>query len=70
MASFDELIPAPSVMVGADPLRAATAAHLARYKGTTRMHTESDLRIYLTWCAERNLQPLTVGRHQVELYIR
>jgi integrase/recombinase XerD len=70
MASFDELIPAPSVMVGVDPLRAATAAHLARYKGTTRMHTESDLRIYLTWCAERNLQPLTVGRHQVELYIR
>lgn len=32
-----------------DPLLRAVAAHLARYKGLTRTHTESDLRIYLRW---------------------
>lgn len=30
-----------------DPHVRAVAAHLARYKGLTRSHTESDLRIYL-----------------------
>jgi hypothetical protein len=34
------------------------------------MHTESDLRIYLDWCVRRGLEPLAVGRHQVELYVR
>jgi hypothetical protein len=48
MASFDELIPASSATFGVDPLRVAIAAYLAGYKGTTRLHTESDLRIYLT----------------------
>jgi hypothetical protein len=28
------------------------AAYLARFKGTSREHTESDLRCYLAWCAE------------------
>lgn len=31
-------------------LRQAVAAHLARYTGQTRTHTESDLRAFLTWC--------------------
>jgi site-specific recombinase XerD len=70
MASYDELIPARSAPLDADPLRAATAAYLARYRGTTRMHTESDLRIYLTWCTDRDVKPLTARRHQVELYVR
>jgi integrase/recombinase XerD len=70
MTSFDESIPAPSATFGVDPLRVAIAAYLARYKGATRLHTESDLRIYLTWCAERDLEPLTARRHQVELYVR
>ncbi|MGD8151385.1 hypothetical protein [Ornithinimicrobium sp. Y1694] len=35
-----------------DPLVRAVAANLARYKGLTRSHTESDLRIWLRWCAE------------------
>ena len=30
-----------------DQLRLAVAAHLARFKGTSREHTESDLRCYL-----------------------
>ena len=30
-----------------DPVRLAAAAYLARFKGQTRVHTESDLRAYL-----------------------
>jgi len=51
-------------------LRLATSAYLGRYTGTSRSHSESDLRIYLAWCAERDLAPLTVGRQQVEIYVR
>src|SRR5215470_11169335 len=36
----------------------------------SRVHTESDLRIYLAWCAERSVYPLAVERAQVELYVR
>src|SRR5690349_8137008 len=32
-------------------LHAATAAHLGRYRGQSRLHTGSDLKTYLTWCA-------------------
>ena len=41
-----------------DQLRLAAAAYLARFKGSSREHTESDLRCYLAWCAERGLDPL------------
>jgi integrase/recombinase XerD len=51
-------------------LRLATSAYLGRYTGTSRLHSDSDLRIYLAWCAERDLAPLTVSRQQVELYVR
>jgi integrase/recombinase XerD len=51
-------------------LRLAASAYLGRYTGTSRVHSESDLRIYLSWCAERDLTPLTVSRSQVELYVR
>jgi integrase/recombinase XerD len=54
-----------------DPmLRLAVAAHLARYKGETRVHTASDLNSYLRWCLERSLNPLQAGRAHVELYLR
>lgn len=53
-----------------DPLTRAIASHLARYKGQTRVHTESDLRAYLTWCRDRGLNPLAAQRVHVELYIR
>src|SRR5579864_3749298 len=53
-----------------DRLRLAVAAYLARYKGSSREHTESDLRCYLTWCAERGLNPLAACRPHLELYIR
>jgi site-specific recombinase XerD len=48
----------------------ATAVHLARYTGLTRMHVASDLRIYLAWCGVRGLDPLAATRGQVELYVR
>ncbi|MEQ7011334.1 hypothetical protein ABN028_34730 [Actinopolymorpha sp. B17G11] len=38
------------VVVATSPLlRMAVAAYLARFKGQSRIHTESDLRGYLTW---------------------
>ena len=53
-----------------DRLRLAVAAYLARFKGSSREHTESDLRCYLAWCAERGLDPLAAQRPHLELYIR
>jgi len=53
-----------------DQLRLAAAAYLARFKGSSREHTESDLRCYLAWCAERGLDPLAAQRPHLELYIR
>ena len=53
-----------------DRLRLAVAAYLARFKGSSREHTESDLRCYLSWCAERGLDPLAARRPHLELYIR
>ena len=53
-----------------DPVRLACAAYLARFKGPSRSHVESDLRCYLLWCAERGLDPLTAARPHVELYVR
>jgi len=53
-----------------DQLRRAVSAYLARFKGSSREHTESDLRCYLTWCAERGLDPLAAQRPHLELYIR
>ena len=53
-----------------DPLRLAAAAYLARFKGQSRLHSESDLRAYLCWCGERGLDPLAATRPHVELYVR
>ncbi len=54
-----------------DPrLSLAMAAYLARFKGQSRLHTDSDLRVFLRWCTARGLDPLTAQRHDVELYVR
>jgi hypothetical protein len=55
--TLTELVPAPSDPPEpfTDRLRLAVAAYLARFKGSSRAHTESDLRCYLAWCAERGL---------------
>jgi integrase/recombinase XerD len=72
VSTWPELLPASAETSSpvVDPLRLAVAAYLARYKGITRAHTESDLRIFLAWCAERHLNPLAARRPQVELYVR
>ena len=36
----------------------------------TRQHTASDLRCFLAWCAENNLEPLSARRPHLELYLR
>jgi integrase/recombinase XerD len=72
MMTFTELAAMPSDPLApfTDQLRLAVAAYLARFKGTSREHTESDLRCYLAWCAERGLDPLAAQRPHLELYIR
>ncbi|MFI7598876.1 tyrosine-type recombinase/integrase [Actinoplanes sp. NPDC049681] len=51
-------------------LRAAIAAYLGRYRGQSRLHTGSDLRIYLSWCTSQHLNPLSAGRADIERYVR
>lgn len=55
---------------GAPPLSVAITAYLARFKGPSRNHTGSDLRIFLGWCADRRIEPLAAHRHDLELYVR
>ena len=70
--TFSDLASVPSDPLApfTDQLRLAAAAYLARFKGSSREHTESDLRCYLAWCAERGLDPLAAQRSHLELCIR
>src|SRR6266700_6917574 len=72
MRNLEELpsVPSDHLVLFTDQLRLAVAAYLARFKGTSRDHTDSDLRCYLAWCAERGLDPLLARRPHLELYIR
>ena len=72
MMNFTELASVPSdrPVPHADQLRLAVAAYLARFKGSSRDNTESDLRCFLFWCAERGLDPPAARRPHLELYIR
>jgi integrase/recombinase XerD len=72
MMSFTDLASVPSDYPApfTDQLPLAVAAYLARFQGSSREHTQSDLRCYLTWCAERALDPLAVRRPHLELYLR
>src|SRR5690242_11318388 len=67
MAAF----PARTTGVPSDQLvlRAAVSVYLGRYRGQTRLHTESDLRIFLRWCADLDLDPLTALRVDIERYL-
>src|SRR5947199_5561825 len=55
MTNFTDLPSGPPdhLVPCTDQLQLAVAAYLARFKGSSRDHTESDLRCYLAWCAER-----------------
>jgi integrase/recombinase XerD len=71
MMHFSEPIPLSCTSDAlAGHVRLAAAAYLGRFKGSSREHTESDLRCYLTWCADRGLGPLAARRADLELYIR
>ena len=74
-SGHDDLYPAsPAPSDPPEPftgqLRLAVAAYLARFKRSSREHTESDLRCYLPWCAEHGLDPLAAQRPHLGLYIR
>jgi integrase/recombinase XerD len=51
MMNFPDLASPPSdrPAVVTDQLRLTVAAYLARFKGSSREHTDSDLRCYLNW---------------------
>ena len=71
MMHFSEPIPISSASdAPTDRVLLAAAAYLGRFKGSSREHTQSDLRCYLTWCAGRGLDPLAARRPDLELYIR
>jgi integrase/recombinase XerD len=72
MKNFVGLTSVPSDHLGplTGQLRLAVAAYLARFMGSSRDHTESDLRCYLSWFVEHGLGPLAARRPHLELYIR
>ncbi len=72
MSRFIDLasVPSDDLVPVTDQLRLAVAAYLARFKGASCYHTESDLRCYLAWCAAHGLGPLAARRPHPELYIR
>jgi integrase len=70
MMTFTELASVPTDRLAPFTDRLGLAAYLARFKGSSREHTESDLRCYLSWCAGQHLDPLTPQRPHLELYIR
>lgn len=51
-------------------LRAAEAAYPGRYRGQSRLHTGSDVKIFPAWCAGDRLNPLRAGRPDIERYVR
>lgn len=59
-----------AVVVDERVLRAAVAAYLGRYRGESRVHTGSDLKVFLTWCSDQDLDPLNLGRAEIERYVR
>lgn len=59
-----------SAAVDARVLRSAVAAYLGRYQGESRVHTGSDLKVFLTLCAGQELNPLNVRRAEIERYVR
>ena len=70
MTSFSTQIRPILPPAEADRLRLAMAAYLARFRGMSRRHTESDLRCYLRWCLECGFDPMTATRPHIELYVR
>jgi site-specific recombinase XerD len=53
-----------------DVTKLALATFLARYREPTLGSYQVDLRCYLRWCAEVDVEPLRITRGQLELYLR
>jgi integrase/recombinase XerD len=53
-----------------DVTKLALASFLARYREPTLGSYQVDLRCYLRWCAEVDVEPLRVTRGQLEMYLR
>ena len=53
-----------------DVTKLALASFLARYREPTLTSYRVDLRCYLRWCTEVDVQPLRVTRAQLEMYLR
>jgi integrase/recombinase XerD len=71
--TISSLLPATtgSTALSADlVLQLAISAYLGRFKESSREHTGSDLRVYLAWCAEHDVEPLAAQRVDLERYIR
>ncbi|WP_109603372.1 tyrosine-type recombinase/integrase [Actinoplanes xinjiangensis] len=51
-------------------LAAAVAAYLGRYRGQPRMHTDSDLKVFLRWSADQALDPLQAARTDIERWLQ
>jgi site-specific recombinase XerD len=43
---------------------------LARYKGTSRIHVESDLQVFVRWCDQVDVDVLAARRVDIELFVR
>jgi hypothetical protein len=71
-AAVNADIEAAQLPVGGDKraLRAAVAAYLGRYRAESRVHTGSDLKVFLIWCAGQEQDPLSLYRAEVERYVR
>jgi integrase/recombinase XerD len=54
----------------ADPTQLAALSFLARYRGDTLRAYKQDLRAFLGWCAEHDVEPLQALRPHLELYLR
>ena len=65
-----EACPSTATFDQSRDLNLAAVAYLSRYRGVSRQHTESDLRVFLIWCLERRLPPLSAQRNDLELYVR
>src|SRR4051794_10065894 len=59
-------VPGHAVVVSDERvLRAAVAAYLGRYRAESRVHTGSDLKVFLTWCVGQDVDPLELGRVEI-----
>jgi len=63
-------MPVDSGALQNEDLDVAVAAYLGRFTGMSRQHAASDLNVYVLWCRDRGLDPLTNRRGHLELYVR